>query len=152
MLFESSSSNAEFITSNAKAIIEKSRDYIHRKVATEEQLLHEKPLRKQLKEKIPTNPIEVEEKIGTSIYKVMVDIKQTLNEEQETPRTAPMPPKESNSNGPIQATKRRITNAIYEATKSSEVRKREEFLKKPLEDKLQEVFNTNQIVEILTWC
>ena len=113
------------------SIIEKARDKIHEKVATDEQLLHEKPTPDQLREKMPRDTHEIAEAIDNTID----NVKQKFNErlDEGTEGGANHNKKEEDSGPGLVGG---IKNKIYEATKPPEVKQREEFREASFTEKL----------------
>ena len=124
-------------TPSNRGVIAKSRDYIHEKVATEEQLLNEKPFSEQVMAKMPADTKEAAEKLDSTVSAVYNDVKEKFNEriDEGTKRMEKHKDTDSSSTGGG------ITRKIYEATKSPEVKAREEFRQKPIMDKLSMLAN-----------
>lgn len=125
-------------TQTPKSMIEKSRDYIHEKVATEEQLMKEKPFTEQMKAKIPADSKEAAEKIDSTYNAVASNVKEKFHELQERVNegTESMEQHKNETKESSSSNGLGIKNKIYEATKSPEVKEREDFRQKPLKDKL----------------
>ena len=120
-------------TDQGKGIFAKTRDYIHKKAATDEQLLNEKPFSDQIKTKIPSSTHEAAQKVDGVIDDVKKKFAERLDE--GTDRV----PKH------IQQTEAKepglVRSTLYEATKSPEVKQREEFREKPLMEQLSAMGN-----------
>lgn len=116
---------------NEKGALEKAREKIHEKVATDEELLDEKPPLERVKAKMPTNTHEVAEAIGNSWDSVREKYRAgregTEREEQKKKQTEPQ--------GVIEPIRRKI----YEATKSPDVKDRQEFEREPVADKIRDL-------------
>ena len=120
-----------------KSVLAKSRDYIHQTVATEDQLMDEKPFSEQVKAKIPADTTEAAEKLDSTVSAMYNDVKEKFNEriDEGTKRMEKHEKDDGNtSSGGIK-------QKIYEATKSPEVKAREEFRQKPLMEKVSLLAN-----------
>jgi hypothetical protein len=138
-----------------KGILEKTRDYIHQKVATDDQLLQEKPMSEQIKAKLPNNSKDAAETIDSTISAVMSDVKTKFNErlDEGTERAEQRKQKEQQSGpGVIGKKVEGVKSKLYEATKPPEVKTREEFREKPFAEKVQALAKnetTENLSEIL---
>jgi hypothetical protein len=110
-------------------ILDKTRDMIHEKVASDDQLLNEKPTPDQLREKMPNNQHEIAEAIDNTIDSVKARFNERLDEGTER---ADNHKQESSGPGLIGGVK----NKIYEATKAPDVKEREEFRDSSVTEKL----------------
>ena len=111
-----------------KGILAKTRDYIHEKAATDQQLMKEKPYVEQIKSSIPTSTDEAAKKLDDTVG----DIKKKFNErlDEGTDRVPKHLQKAEEQKPGLIRTK------LYEATKSPEVKQREEFRQKPVMEQL----------------
>ena len=117
-----------------KNILEKTRDFIHQKVATEDQLLQEKPYSEQVLKTVPTTTDQVALKVDEDIQNTKKKFNERLDE--GTDRVPKHIQKEQQeSAGVVHAVK----NKINEATKSPDVKQREEFREKSLTEKIQDL-------------
>lgn len=121
-----------------KNVIEKSRDFIHEKTGTEEQLLKEKPMHEQISAKMPNSTKEAAEKLEATVKNTVDDVKTKLNErlDEGTERAAEHQQQQKDDHPSGQNV---ITQKIFEATKSPEVKEREEFRQKPFVEKVKDI-------------
>lgn len=121
-------SSATTATEQQKGIFAKTRDLIHEKVATNQQLMSEKPYVEQVKSSIPGSTDEAVQKFDAAVGDVKKKFTERLDE--GTDRV----PKH------IQKAEERqpglVRTKLYEATKSPEVKQREEFRQKPIMEQL----------------
>lgn len=122
-------------------LMEKVRDTIHEKVATKEQLYDEKPRVEKLKETMPSDTKEAVDMAKSGVTSAIDDVKEKFNEriDEGTPREQlhHENKKDGSDKGLLQKQIGEVKNSIYEATKSPDVKEREEFEKMPIVDRLK---------------
>lgn len=113
--------------SSDKGLLEKTREIIHMNVATDEELMKEKPALDRLKANMPSSAKEAIDMAKNTL------LKDNTKKEQENAETYSPFEHEKGDGRPIEA----VRSKLYEVTKSAEVKEREEFENKPLKERIQ---------------
>ena len=129
----SAATNTATAAEQQKGIFAKTRDFIHEKTATDQQLMNEKPYVEQIKSSLPGSTDEAAQKFDAAVG----DIKKKFTErlDEGTDRVPKHVQKAEEKQPGLVRTK------LYEATKSPEVKQREEFRQKPIMEQLSAMSN-----------
>lgn len=106
-----------------ESIKEKARDFIHEKVAKDEELQNERPPDQKFVDSIPVNTHEVAEVIDNS----MADVKQKFTERLDEGTEREKRHQEEQNLNPVQEKLKNARETIYEKTKPPDVKDREKF-------------------------
>ena len=120
---------------NQQGIFDQARDFVHEKVATDEQLQQEKPMDKKIQEAIPKDPKDAVDKVGNVLQNTKQDIQEKFNErlDEGTERAQKQhEQQQADSQNVLDS----LQDKVYEATKSPSVQEREEFQQADLTEKL----------------
>ena len=122
-------------------LLDKARDYVHKKVATEKQLQQEKPIDQKVKEALPNDMQDAVNKTGSVLGNVKNDVVQKFNErvDEGTERAQRHKEDPEGSKGPIG----QLKDKIYDNTKSQSLQDREQFQQADLMGKLHMMQNMN---------
>ena len=117
---------------NNNNIIEQARDFIHEKVATDEQLQQEKPIDQKIQDAIPSDPQDAVNRVSNAAKNVTQDIQDRFNKrlDEGTDRAGK---KQEITRSVLMD---RMREKAYEATKSPEVQQREAFNQASIPEKM----------------
>lgn len=120
-------------------LLGKAREYVHKNVATEEQLQQEKPIDQKAKEAVPNDMNDAVDKAGSVLGIMKDDVVQRFNEriDEGTKRAERHKEEPEGTKGPIS----QLQDKIYENTKSPSLRDREQFQQADLMGKLDMMQN-----------
>ena len=110
-----------------KGLLEKARESIHKTVATDEELMQEKPALDRLKASLPSSAKE-----AVDMAKNTLSTNGTKDGQENSETYTPFE-NEKGDGHPIEAAR----SKLYEATKSADVKERQEFENKSLKDRIQ---------------
>ena len=113
--------------SRDKGLLEKARESIHKKVATDEELMQEKPALDRLKASMPSSAKE-----AVDMAKNTLSTNGTKDDQENDEAYSPFE-NEKGDGHPIEAAR----SKLYEATKSADVKERQEFENKSLKERIQ---------------
>ena len=132
------SKNVDNQVEEDKSLLQKARENIHEKVATDEQLHQEKPPFKQFQDSLPQDGQEAVDMAKSGVENAVQDMKNKFNEriDEGTERAQKHQDTGSDKNI-LQQQVDSARNAIYEATKSEKVKEREEMANKDFCDRLE---------------
>lgn len=121
-------------------IVDKTREFIHETVKTDEQRQAEKPIMEKIKDKVPSNAEEAGAGVGGAIDGVVNDFTTKFQErlDEDRPEGEKLAHKDEKNKGLLGATQDKIKDVretIYDKTKSEE----EKRMDKPFLERVTEV-------------
>jgi len=124
-------------TDDSKGLFDKARDYVHEKVATDEQLQKEKPMDERIQDAMPKSTDDAANKVGEAFNKAKEDFKERFDERLNEGKEQSSKENNQDSPGILNDAK----DKIYDATKSPDVKDREKFRQADIGEKINIVKN-----------
>lgn len=123
---------------NNKNIVDKARDFVHEKVAKDEELRQERPVDEKLMDKVPKDTQELGSKVAQTARNAKDNLKEKFNErlDEGTEREKNHEQNQNTEQNPVLETARKT---LYEKTKSPETKEREDYEQAPLTEKIEKL-------------